>query len=283
MPATLLDLVHRNPNPAPWAEGDNIPWDDPAFSKRMLREHLSQDHDLASRREATIDAQVEWIFTEVMGGRAAAILDLACGPELYAQRLAAKGCECVGLDFSPASIRHAASVAAKEGLECVYRQTDLRDGAFGSDFELVMLIYGQLNVFPRDRGRQILQGAHQALRPGGFLLLEIQSDEHIRKAARGAPSWYSTPAGLFSDAPHIVLQENFWDDEARASTNRFLVIDGETGSVSSYALSNEAYAADELGELLVEIGFGDLRWHPSLTGEPVDGEHPLQVVVARKS
>ena len=57
----LVDLVSRDPRPAAWAEGDNIPWNDPAFSERMLREHLSQDHDLASRRLATIDRQVDWI------------------------------------------------------------------------------------------------------------------------------------------------------------------------------------------------------------------------------
>ena len=46
----LKDIVHRNQNPDPWAEGDNIPWNDPGFSARMLAEHLSQAHDAASRR-----------------------------------------------------------------------------------------------------------------------------------------------------------------------------------------------------------------------------------------
>ena len=46
----LLDLIHRASPPAPWAEGDKIPWNDPDFSRRMLREHLSQAHDAASRR-----------------------------------------------------------------------------------------------------------------------------------------------------------------------------------------------------------------------------------------
>ncbi|MCP4589836.1 MAG: hypothetical protein GY842_03755 [bacterium] len=29
--------------PAPWSEGDNITWNDPEFSERMLIEHLTQD------------------------------------------------------------------------------------------------------------------------------------------------------------------------------------------------------------------------------------------------
>ena len=47
---TLADIVSRKTPPIAWAEGENIPWDDPAFSERMLAEHLSQKHNLASRR-----------------------------------------------------------------------------------------------------------------------------------------------------------------------------------------------------------------------------------------
>ena len=63
---TILDIVNRRSEPDPWAEGDNIPWDDPGFSERMLAEHLSQEHDLASRRSEAIDRHVEWIFSEVL-------------------------------------------------------------------------------------------------------------------------------------------------------------------------------------------------------------------------
>ncbi len=30
----LLDLVHRQPIPEPWSEGEKIPWDDVHFSSR---------------------------------------------------------------------------------------------------------------------------------------------------------------------------------------------------------------------------------------------------------
>ncbi len=47
---TLSTIISRTSNPTPWSEGDNIPWNDPEFSERMLLEHLTQEHDLASRR-----------------------------------------------------------------------------------------------------------------------------------------------------------------------------------------------------------------------------------------
>ena len=280
---TVLDIVNRIPNPAPWSEGDNIPWDDPAFSERMLAEHLSQEHDLASRRAETIDQHVEWIFSEALCSNPGRVLDLACGPGFYTLRLARISCECVGIDFSPASIRYAKEMAAAGAdLSCTYLQADVRDGRFGAGYDLVMMIYGQFNVFPRNLGLDILRNAHGALKPGGALLLEVQSRELIQQNGEKEPSWYTARSGLFSGAPHLVLQENFWDADAGASTNRFVIIDGETGAVRSHALSNEAYTEEELIDALRSAGFKDVKRFPSLSGKAVAGEEGLPVVVARR-
>ena len=83
----------RVPAPAPWDEGENIPWNDPAFSKRMLDQHLSQEHDRASRPYDVIDRHIEWIHGALLKGESARILDLCCGPGLYTSRLAARGHE----------------------------------------------------------------------------------------------------------------------------------------------------------------------------------------------
>ncbi len=280
MTKTILDIVNRTPKPAPWSEGDNIPWDDPDFSERMLAEHLSQEHELASRTSQRIDQHVDWIYSGILGSDPARLLDLACGPGLYAVRLASRGCQCVGMDFSPASIRHARTIAAEAQLSCTFHQADVREEPFGEGFDLVMMIYGQFNVFPRERGLEILKKAHRALKPEGSLLLEVQGREQILQAAEKGPSWYSAQSGLFSPAPHLVLQENFWDEQAGASTIRFSLIK-ETGAVASYALSNEAYTEHELTDALRLAGFSVVEGFPSLSGKAVAGEEDLPVIVAR--
>ena len=278
MTETILDIVEREPVPAPWAEGDNIPWDDPEFSERMLAEHLSQAHDLASRKTEAIDQHVKWIHSEVLGSRPARVLDLACGPGLYALRLSRLGCDCFGIDFSPASIRYAERCASEEGASCTYRHGDVRDEDFGHGFDLVMMVFGQYNVFPRDRGLEILRRARAALAPGGRLLLEIQSFEGIERRGGDGPSWYSAASGLFSAESHLVLQENFWHADSKASTVRFSVIDARTGAVAGYALSNEAYSEDELTAALRSAGFDDIAWYPALTGQAADDEDSPVVV-----
>lgn len=279
---TLMDIVERADAPVPWSEGDNIPWNDPEFSERMLAEHLSQDHDLASRKRASIDAHVDWILSVSTDKRPMRVLDLGCGPGLYAQRLAGRGCEYVGLDFSPSSIRYAGEAAAAEGLNCRFILGDLRDQDFGRGFDLVMMIYGQFNVFPRDVGLEIVKKAHSALEPGGRFVMEVQGAQQIRAGAQAGPSWYSAAQGLFSGRPHLVLQENFWDDGAAASTTRFMVVDASTGEVTRFALSNEAYTDGEIDEVLRAAGFNEVEHFPSLSGQSVADETDLPVVVARR-
>jgi SAM-dependent methyltransferase len=251
----LLDIINRTEIPAPWSEGEKIPWDDPAFSERMLREHLSQEHDAASRRFEKIDAHVDWIHHELLSGRVTRILDLGCGPGLYASRLARLGHACVGIDFSPASIAYAAQTAEREGLRCVYRLEDIRTAVYGQGFGLVM---------------------------DGILLLEVSTFESLKEAGEREASWYSSPGGLFSDRPHLCLTESFWDAGECVVTTRHFVVDAAAGDVARCAESLQAYSDELYCSLLTECGFARVRFYPSLVGTVDETQNHFFVIVARK-
>lgn len=273
----LSDIIHRAIPPAPWAEGDNIPWNEPSFSERMLAEHLDQEHDLASRRFERIDAQIEWIQQTALPDPPACVLDLACGPGLYLGRLAQRGYSGVGFDFSPASIAYAQSKAGDWNLD--YREDDLRSADFGSGYDAALFLYGQINVFRRNEASSIVRRTYGSLRPGGVFVVEPQSFDHVKSAAAASPSW-SSRGGLFSARSHVTLTESFWNDETRTSTQRFYVVDAETGAVSRHSLSNEAYTDAEMQTLLADAGFAAIQHWPSLTGDEKDDG--LSVVIGRK-
>jgi SAM-dependent methyltransferase len=280
----LTDIVGRASPPAPWDEGGNIPWDDPGFSERMLREHLSQDHDMASRRSEIIDRHVEWIHETLLAGAPSRVLDLCCGPGLYARRLSELGHDCFGIDFSPASIRHAegeAGVAGGAG-ECRFACSDVRTAEFGSGFDLAMLIFGEFNVFRRADAAGILARAHDALAPGGTLLLEPQTLETVRETGEGPPTWYSSEGGLFLDGPHVCLKESFWDPESRTATTRFYVLDATTCSVERHAMTAQGYEESELAAMLADAGFEGGDFMSSLAGVAIEDQAGLFAVIARK-
>ena len=278
----LLDLVRRSVTLAPWEEGDNIPWNDPDFSERMLKEHLSQTHDAASRRIEKIEEQVEWIHHKVLLGRLTKILDLACGPGLYTSRLVRRGHTCVGIDYSPASIAYAADYADKEKLDCTYLHQDIRQAEYGAGFGLVMLIYGELNVFrPADAGN-ILDKANHALANDGLLLLEPHTFEIVQKIGEQSPTWYLAESGLFSDGPHLCLKENFWDPASSTATIRYFIVDASTGEVTRHAQSFQAYTDAQYCSLLTDCGFDDVEFFPSLIGIKDATQNGLMAIVARK-
>lgn len=268
----LIEITERDA-PQPWSEGDNIPWNQPEFSRRMLREHLSQEHDAASRRAEIIDQQVRFIHETVLENRPSRILDLGCGPGLYAQRLAALGHRVRGIDFSPASIAYARETASAQGLNCVYTLGDVRAAEFEEGvYDLVMFLYGEFNVFRPADARAILSKAHAALKPGGKILLEPSNEESIEALGAEPASWYSKPNGLFSDRPHLVLKENFWDAQSRAATTRYYIVDAATAGVERFAASYQAYSTEDLWALLESTGLRRDCIFPSLTGGGQTGE-----------
>jgi len=278
----LLDLVHRQAVPAPWSEGEKIPWNEPGFSRRMLREHLSQEHDAASRRFPTIERHVAWIHQSLLSGRPARILDLGCGPGLYTSRLARLGHECVGIDFAPAAVAYARGTAAADNLRCTYIQEDVRSADYGQGYGLVMFLYGELNVFrPSDAGA-ILEKARRALAPGGHLLLEVHTLACVRALGQEPASWYSARQGLFSDCPHLCLTESFWDARQNVAIHRYFIVDAATGAVTRHADSTQGYGDEEYRSLLEECGFGEVVFHPSLHGDADESQQGLMAIVCRK-
>ena len=277
-----MDLIERDPAPVPWAEGEKIPWNDPEFSRRMLREHLSQDHDAASRRFPTIDLHVAWLHECVLGERLSCVLDLGCGPGLYTSRLARLGHTCVGIDFGPASIEYARETAANEGLACRYELADVRTADFGSGYEMAMMIYGEFNVFRVEDAEAILRKARRALVPGGALVLEPHTFAAVEQTGREAASWYSARSGLFSDSPHLCLMESVWDAEDAIATHRYYVVDAQTAATERYADSVRAYTDVQYQSLLHACGFAEVTFYPGLCGEVLRGQEALLAIVARR-
>ena len=277
----LLSIVQRQTPLQPWADGEKIPWDDPDFSRRMLLEHLTQEHDLASRRSELIDRHVAWIHGTVLSGIPTRILDLGCGPGLYASRLAALGHTCTGIDFAPASIAYAHEQAEQRGLACRYVQADIRAADYGTDHGLVMLIFGEFNVFSRASAAAILRRAHAALDDGGQLVLEPHTLATVCRL--GDQTWWqAAERGLFSKNPHLLLYESAWDREGRTTTERYYVVDAATGSVTRHASTMQAYTDAEYEALLAECGFGEVQFYPSLCGEEDGAQPELFALVAVK-
>lgn len=279
---TLRDLLKIS-TPARHFEGDSkIPWNEPGFSRRVLEEHLDQETNRASRPLLTVDLHVEWLHRHVLGGRRTRVLDVCCGPGLYANRLAERGHECFGIDFSPAAIEYAREKAGEKGLKCEYVHGDAREEEFGSGYGLGLLLFSELGTFSPKDAATILRKMFGALDAGGRMVLELQRLDAVQREGNEEPTWHRNETGLFSCRPHLYLEEHFWDEESRVSTARFYIIDAETGGITEYKSTMQAYSHREIAELVKEAGFRRVRFYPSLAGDDEDDEYGQFVVCARK-
>jgi SAM-dependent methyltransferase len=273
----LADIPKRKLPPAPWELGEKIPWHEPEFSRRMLEQHLSQAHDWASRRLEIIDRQIDWLARQLPGGNAR-ILDLGCGPGLYLQRLAKLGHACTGIDFSPASIAYAKAQAEAEKLPIEYILDDLRQHEIQGEFDLIMMLFGEINVFRENEAEAILVQAARHLKKGGRLVIEAHPFAEIRRQGQRSPGWQANEKGLFSDRPHLYLQEHFWDEPSASQTTRHLIIDAENADVQEFGTSMKAYTDEQYRKLFEKAGLGKIEKLTAATW-PVGGvfEGKLQV------
>ncbi len=240
-----------------------------------------QDHDAASRRLKTVEAHVKWINEAVLRGQSSRVLDLGCGPGLYATRLARLGHDVTGIDYSPASIEHARESVGSDSLACEFIEGDVTSANLGGDFDLAMMIFGEINAFDRDAALKLLARAHGSIAPGGILLLEPSIDSSIRDSSNRALIAQEQTQGLFSDHPHFYVQEHRWLEEERVAQTRFITEDAETGEVRDYGERLFAWTEDEYRELLVSAGFNDIAVYPSLSGEPDITQRGLFAITAR--
>ncbi len=236
-----------------WLGAYKIPWDDPDFSRRMLVEHLSQNHDMASRRTEWIDKQVAWIHDVCSDGQPTSILDLGCGPGFYSHRLAARDTE-LWSDFGPASIEYARQHNPDQS-QCTFILGDIRHAAFGEPYDLAMMLFGELNVFAPAEVSAILRKVAASLRPEGRLILETQTREAVEQAGYSAPSEQECESGLFSDRPYHCRTESRWLPDEEVAVQTFSVTETANGQTRVYRSTTKAWSDHDLTTLLTDAGF----------------------------
>lgn len=79
-------------------------WNDKYISQQMLKAHLDPNFDGASRKLDFINKSVNWINKIAPPQKYKSLLDMGCGPGIYAEKFATSGYKVTGIDFSKHSI-----------------------------------------------------------------------------------------------------------------------------------------------------------------------------------
>ena len=281
--------IYRRPEPPPplWpgdgGGGGNLPWNDPAFSARMLREHLDESHGAATRQAAERAAQLDWLWAQLALRPGSRVLDLTCGPGLYAVPLAERGVHVTGVDFAPAAVAHARQLAAAAGVaeRCVFVEADVRAYEPRPEaYDAALFLYGQLAVFPRDEAAGLLGKAAAALRPGGRLVVELLDPARVDKA--DSSWWFTDDKGLWGEQPFLHLGERRWNAAERTSVERYYILHLESGAMDEIVLCDQTYEMEEVEGMLRAAGFTAVNSFAGWAGLPLYDAEEWIVYVAER-
>lgn len=276
----LQQLKGWQEKPAPFAPGEALFWDDPHISVGMLEAHLNPTHDLASRRPEIIDRSVAWMADTLGLGPGKAVLDLGCGPGLYASRLARRGVSVTGVDGSRRSIDYAIQAAAGAGLSITYRYENYLALADQAQYDAALLIYGDFCPLSPEQRRALLGNVHRALKPGGYFVLDVTTRIH-RQRNGGKNGWYAAEQGFWKPGPHLVLEEGFDYPEQSLFLDQYIVIEAD-GRMSVYRNWFQDYDRERISAELAAGGYRVESLWSDLAGTPFSTQSEWIGVVACK-
>ena len=304
----LPALLALQQPPALFTPGEPLFWDDPHISAQMLAAHLDPDIDAASRRPETIDRSVEWIMATVGLQPGAAVLDLGCGPGLYASRLAGTGMRVTGVDTSRRSIAYASDFARQHGLDITYRYQNYLELADENQYDVALLIYGDFCPLNPAQRAVLLQNVRRALKPAGRFVLDVSTREcrkhhgwrgsspgdfscldgastatftEFRLAVQNCPNWRALESGFWKPGLHLLLEGGFDYPEQSIWLDQAVVIE-EDGKISVYRMWFQDYTPESITAELEASSFAVENLWGDLTGTPYTSNCEWIGLVTRK-
>ncbi len=253
-------------------------WTDPHLAGQMLAFHLDPDQDLASRSHAFIQRSVAWLTARFNLGEGKRVLDLGCGPGLYANALAERGASVTGVDFSENSLAYARSEADSRGLPVTYRHGDYLGLELAGTFDLILLIFGDFCPLGPDRRKSLLDRVRSWLAPGGRFVLDVSSSTQFESLEESSTYEDVPEGGFWSPDPHFVFTKRFKYSPEMAYLDRYLII--EAGHQREFFNWIQCYDPVGLEVELRDAGWGVEETFGNVAGDPFDLNGQFFAVIA---
>ncbi len=207
---------------------------------------------LSERTEADVDTIVRLLELE----SGAEILDCPCGHGRISNALAARGFRVTGIDASELFLDQARTEAQAQGLDVEYVQGDMRKLPWPGRFDALVNWFTSFGYFSDGQNKAVLRQFHDALRPGGRLVLDTQNITRTLLQAR-PQHWLERDGNLMLDEWKLDVEN------ARFITERTVVRGGSTRRTHFVV---RWFSPPELRAWLEEAGFENVQT-PGLEAE----------------
>jgi SAM-dependent methyltransferase len=250
--------------PKLYAPSTNKFWDDEHISKGMLEAHLNPNWDAATRKPEFLDKSAIWISKIAPPSQHKFLLDLGCGPGLYAERFSSAGYAVTGVDFSKRSIAYAKEQTLLNQSNIEYHYQNHLTINYIEQFDVITLIYCDYPALSITDRLILLRIVYQALRPNGKFIFDVFTPRMRKGESR---SWYYCEEGGFlSEKPHISLDSVYqYDDEDKTELRQSIVITEET--VNCYNIWDHFFTKEALLSETQPTGFKAVEFYGDIAGK----------------
>lgn len=206
------------------------------------------------------------------------LLDLGCGPGLYATAFARLDAAVTGIDLSAGSLTYAADAARAAGLAIEYRRGDYTVDSLGGPFDAAVLIYLDFGVLPDGPRDWLLDAVRGALRPGGAFAFDVHSLTRPR-VPDASIAVVCSNGGFSRPGPHLVVETGYRYG-VDLDLAQHAVIDGTM--ITTYRVWDRAYSVTGLRSLLARHGLRVEAVWSDLAGASHRRSTPTLGVLARR-
>ncbi len=270
---TIFNILKRpalyEPSPFPF-------WDDEYISTQMLKAHLDPEFEGASRNHAFLNRSAEWIASLAAPADGRRLLDLGCGPGLYAERFRAKGFTVFGIDLSRRSIEYAKS---RSGAQISYRCGSYLEEELPGDIDLAAMIYCDFGVLSAAHRATLLRKVSDCLKPGGIFVFDVFTPLQYAGSKESA-AFTRESGGFWSPEEYLCFDARYHYPEDRTYLRQVAVL--TAAELKYYNIWEHVFTRRELRKLLAAAGFAEVELYGDAAGAADSPRSKTLCAVARK-
>jgi SAM-dependent methyltransferase len=197
------------------------------------------------------------------------VLDVPCGHGRISNRLAARGGTVTGLDSSRGFLAHARRAAAALGVRVDYVEGDMRSlpDHWNGRFDRVLVWFSSLGYFDDAGNRQCLSEIHDALKPGGRVLIDLHNRDWILRN-------YQADRVLRKNGDLLIDRSTFDLVNSRTLIERTIV---RAGSTRTFPYFVRLFTPSEIRDWLRAAGFSSVDVYGDGGGDLTLDSHRLLV------
>lgn len=259
----LKSLKNEFKIPKVFEESEYNFWLDEYISKNLLKAHLNPNYEGASRKFEFINSSVNWIYKKFPVDKYNRVLDLGCGPGLYAERLYSKGYEITGIDFSKRSIEYAKQRALKKNFDIEYENYNYLDMNYENIFDLAMLIYCDYGALSKNKRKKLLEKVFASLKNKGKFIMDVFSINKFNKFIEKDTWEYSKGNNFWTKDESIILNTNK-KYENNISLERTIVITDE--EIKKYNIWHKYFSMEDIFNEVKSVGFNNIEIFLDVSG-----------------